>query len=91
MNNARRKTIAAIVTDLTTRCDDLEGLLVPMVADVLDEEQEYLDAMPEAIQTGTKGDATQEVIDRIQEAHDRLEEAIEALRDVVTALEEAAA
>lgn len=91
MNNARRKTIATIVADITTRCDDLEGLVAPMVEEVCDAELEYHDAMPEAIQTGTKGDATQEVIDRIQEAQDRLEEAIEALRDVVTALEEAAA
>ena len=54
MNNARRKEINTLIAEL----EDLKSRL----ESVLEEEQEYLDNMPESFQGGEKGEKAQSAI-----------------------------
>lgn len=69
MNNVRRKEIAKAVELLTQAREILQT--------ARDEEQGYLDAMPNSFRDGEKGE--------------RAESVIEALEDAVSAIEEAEA
>lgn len=60
MNDARRKTIKALISTL-------EGLEADIQA-VLEEEQEYFDNMPEGLQGSERGEAAQEAIDALENA-----------------------
>ncbi len=67
MNKDRRKAIAAIakqIDDLGGQIDDLKQA----IDELRDEEQEYLDAMPEAFQNGDKGQTAQCAIDALESA-----------------------
>lgn len=65
MNLARRKLIAEAA--------DLIGRAITLLEIARDEEQDYFDNMPEAIQAGDKGDRATEVVDALEEAIDTLE------------------
>lgn len=67
MNKARRKEIARALALVEEAKSILETCR--------DEEQDYKDGMPEAIQNGQKGDAADEVVSA-------LEDAISALDDI---------
>jgi hypothetical protein len=67
MNKARRKLIA----ELQARLIDLRDA----VQSVLDEEQEYLDNMPEGLAQGQKGQDAEEAIDTISEILNSIDEA----------------
>ncbi len=64
MNKERRAKIDAIACQA--------GELAAELEDLRDEEQGYLDAMPEAFAEGEKGETAQAWIDKISEAHDNL-------------------
>ena len=68
MNNARRKSITDLVQKIAEIKADFESLR--------DEEQEYFDNMPEALQGGDKGQAAENAIDQLETAIDNLDEAI---------------
>lgn len=68
MNKQRREAIAAIVGKLS----DLQG----QVDELLQEEQEYFDNMPEGLQAGDKGDKTQCAIDALQAMFDGIDEVV---------------
>lgn len=74
MNKARRKEIARIVEKLRELHSDLQA--------VRDEEQEYVDNMPESLQQGSKGEAAQEATDALDSALDELESMTESLAEV---------
>jgi len=73
MNEARRKAIKVAQTKL----DELSTY----VENLRDEEQDYLDNMPEALANGDKGDAAQTVVDSLTEVVDYIAQAIEQLED----------
>ena len=70
MNNKRRKEIAATIRQI-------EGV----VSNILAEEEEAFDNMPESFQDSERGDISQEAQDNLSSAVDALEEAISYLED----------
>ena len=91
MNNARRKQIKAVIESFNKLLDigtleDLKG----EVEAVRDDEQEYLDNMPESLQGGDKGQAAEAAISALETAIEALDTAIEALQEAEGQLEEAA-
>jgi len=70
MNNKRRKEIQKVIKGLEN-----------VVSQILDEEQEAFDNMPESLQYSERGDASQEAQDNLNNAIDALEEAIVCLED----------
>lgn len=73
MNNDRRKAIAALkerVEGIITLRDEL----VSEAEAIRDEEQEYLDNMPESLQSSEKGDNAQSAIDALEEAISELQD-----------------
>ena len=71
MNNTRRKSIQRIINGITALKEDLEVLL--------DEEQEYLDNIPENLQESDRALAAEDAIDNLSSAQDSLEEVVEYL------------
>jgi hypothetical protein len=71
MNKQRRGLLGSIAGAIEEQKAELEG--------ARDEEQEYLDNMPENMADGEKGSAAQEVIDSLEEAIDGLDGAINNL------------
>lgn len=51
------------------------------IQEILDEEQEKYDNMPESLQSGSRGEALQEVIDALTEAVDHLTNAAATVED----------
>lgn len=85
MNKGRRKSIAAAAEAL----DKLKESVEDQHSDVegmKDEEQEYLDAMPEALQGGDKYSAGAEAVSKLDEANDALTEAVSNLETAIEAL-----
>lgn len=71
MNAQRRKALAALgdrMTDLQSQV----STLISDLQDVIDEEQGYLDAMPESLQEGEKGQKAQAAIDLMESLIDEL-------------------
>lgn len=66
MNASRRKVIASIVSDVSA--------LQERVYEMLQEEQDILDNMPEGLQSSERGEKVQEAIDNLQSAYDGLDE-----------------
>jgi len=71
MNAQRRKSLLELAAQAQAVLDAVEG--------IRDDEQEYLDNMPEGIKDGDKGDRAQEVIDYLDGAVDGLYSAIEGI------------
>jgi ABC-type transporter Mla subunit MlaD len=76
MNRQRRKDIQSVIDRLQGASDILSDALTD-VEGIRDEEQDYLDAMPENMQSSDRGEKTQEAIDY-------LEQVISSLEDVDT-------
>lgn len=62
MNKIRRKTLRAIITKLE-ELENLKTEIEEMLEQVMDEEQEALDNMPESLQESERGQQMQEYID----------------------------
>ncbi len=67
MNQVRRKALEEILTRIEDCKNDLESLR--------DEEQEYLDNMPESLQSSEKHEAAENAVSELDTAIDDLEEA----------------
>lgn len=74
MNKQRRNEISKIVNELE--------ILKSRLNDVLSEEQNVFDNMPENLQYSMRGEELQEAIDNIEEAVSDIEEAISLLEDI---------
>lgn len=74
MNKQRRNEISKIVSELE--------ILKSRLSDVLSEEQDAFDNMPENLQYSMRGEESQEAIDNIEEALSDIEEAISLLEDI---------
>lgn len=71
MNNKRRKEIRNAITQIEI-----------LVQNILDEEQEAFDSMPEGLQESENGIISQESQDNLELAIESLNEAIEYLEDI---------
>lgn len=87
MNNTRRKQIAALAQRLSGAIAGLEDIRSDIEM-VKEEEQEYLENMPESMQDGDKGMNAQAAIDYLEQAYDALSELIDG--DAISTLESAA-
>ncbi len=67
MNNQRRKDIAAIVAKLAD-LDSLKAEIYEAIEMVKDEEQEYLDNMPEGLRYSDRGYAAEEAVSNLEDA-----------------------
>ena len=83
MNKARRKRIASIIHTLENIIDyDLIESTKDELEDILWEEQDAYDNMPENLQYSMRGEESSDAIDSLQEAIDALEEAIDTLNEL---------
>lgn len=88
MNKLRRKEIFEI-QGLLKNAQALFEESMERLETVRDEEQEYLDNMPESLQDGEKGETAQENIDNLESALDSLEPINEEIDDVLEYLDSA--
>ena len=83
MNKARRKKINTIITALENI--DEYNLIEPIkgkIEDILWEEENAYDNMPENLQYSMRGENSSDAIDSLQEAVDALEEAINIITTI---------
>lgn len=83
MNKSRRKRIASVIRTLESIIDyDLIESAKDELEDILYEEEDAYDNMPENLQYSMRGEESSEAIDNLQEAVDKLDEAIDILNDI---------
>lgn len=91
MNNERRKAIGEIADQIANGdLGDLDGIASNIEA-LRDEEQEYLDNMPENLQTSERGTAAEQAVSQLDTAADAVRTMLDSLNEATTALEEAKA
>lgn len=73
MNNNRRKRLEHIKERIESLMSELTCDLKEELELILSEEQDCYDNMPESLQNGERGEASQQAIDGIQQAIDELE------------------
>lgn len=83
MNKSRRKRIASVIDTL----ENITGydLIEPTkseIGDILFEEEDAYDNMPENLQYSMRGEESSDAIDYLQEAVDSLEEALDTLNEL---------
>jgi len=89
MNKARRKRIASVIETLENITNyDLIETTKDEIEDILWEEEDAYDNMPENLQYSMRGEESSDAIDSLQEAVDALEEAIDALNELYDLKEE---
>lgn len=71
MNKARRKQIAQLLEQLENLKADLDS--------ILEEEKEAFDSIPESLQEGERGQASQAAIESLETAQSAFEEIVDAL------------
>lgn len=76
MNRQRRKSIKAVMDQLTDLKDSLE--------DICSEEEEYRDNMPDGLQNSVRYEAAEEAISALQTAIEDIENAVDMLSDAVS-------
>lgn len=75
MNQARRKQIKKVIEQIELAKDKLQN--------VLNEEEETFDNMPENLQGSIRGDESQEAMDAMNEAIELMDEVNEVLNGLV--------
>ena len=83
MNKSRRKKIKSVVVALEniTGYDSI-NLIRNEIENILWEEEDAYDNMPENLQYSMRGEASSEAIDSLQDAVDALEEAISIINEM---------
>ena len=82
MNKSRRKRIAAVISTLENAGYDIIESARDEIEDILWEEEDAYDNMPENLQYSMRGEESSEAIDNLQEAVDNLEEALNSLNEI---------
>lgn len=83
MNKSRRKRIASVIGTLENITGyDLVEPAKSEIEDILWEEQDAYDNMPENLQYSMRGEESSDAIDSLQEAVDALDEAIDILNEI---------
>lgn len=72
MNKIRRKALRAIITKLE-ELETIRSAIREELEEIMDEEQEALDNMPESLQESERGQQMQEYIDSISSVMDDLD------------------
>lgn len=72
MNKERRKEIASIKDELA-KLEELRTAICERIAQVRDDEQEYLGNMPESFQQGDKGEKAEAAVSILEDIHGELE------------------
>lgn len=72
MNAKRRKELKAIITRLEA-LESLRQEIRDELYEILDQEQDALDSMPESLQEGERGQKMQEYIEIMDSVHDDLD------------------
>lgn len=89
MNKVRRKRIASVIETLENITDyDLIETIKDEIENILWEEDDAYNNMPENLQYSMRGEESSDAIDSLQEAVDTLEEAIDALNELYDLKEE---
>lgn len=89
MNKVRRKRIASVIETLENITGyDLIETTKDEIEDILWEEDDAYNNMPENLQYSMRGEESSDAIDSLQEAVDALEEAIDALNELYDLKEE---
>lgn len=81
MNKQRRKSINPLIAQLEDIQSQIESLR--------NEEQEYLDNMPEGLAAGETGEAAQAAIDALETAQSATEDTLTSIAEALDALWEA--
>lgn len=83
MNNTRRKRIASVIMSLRKFSDyDLIEDIKDEIEDILWDEEDAYNNMPENLQYSMRGENSSDAIDSLQEAVDALEEAVYILEEI---------
>ena len=86
MNNKRRKKIKTMIGTLETIQTFANYNLIESIKDeiedILWEEQDAYDNMPENLQYSMRGEESSDAIDYLQEAVDKLDEAVDILNEI---------
>ena len=83
MNKSRRKRIASVISILENIIDyDLIESAKDELEDILYEEEDAYDNMPENLQYSMRGEESSDAIDNLQEAVYNLEEALDSLNEI---------
>lgn len=83
MNKLRRKRIASVINTLENITGyDLIESAKDELEDILYEEEDAYDNMPENLQYSMRGEESSDAIDCLQEAVDKLDEAIDILNNI---------
>lgn len=86
MNNKRRKKIKTMIGTLETIQTlanyNLIESIKDEIEDILWEEQDAYDNMPENLQYSMRGEESSDAIDYLQEAVDKLDEAVDILNEI---------
>lgn len=83
MNNTRRKRIASVIMSLRKFSDyDLIEDIKDEIEDILWDEEDAYNNMPENLQYSMRGENSSDAIDSLQEAVDALEEAIDIFNEL---------
>ena len=83
MNKVRRKRIALAINTLENITGyDLIESVKDEIEDILWEEEDSYDNMPENLQCSMRGEESSDAIDYLQEAVDSLEEALDTLNEL---------
>lgn len=90
MNNTRRKKITTIMETITRLNDELEDNC-SLIVDLLDEEQECLDNLPESLQDSDKAEVMQEAIEALEEVKSDGEQGHYTLKAMIDTLDKALA
>ena len=88
MNNERRKEIDRLMERVNSLLSDLSEIK-DSIENVRDEEQEYLDNLPENMADGERAEKAQAAIDAIEEALSGLDDSEMSLEGINTSLETA--
>ena len=88
MNNERRKEIDRLMERVNSLLSDLSEIK-DSIENVRDEEQEYLDNLPENMVDGERAEKAQAAIDAIEEALGSLDDSETSLEGINTSLETA--
>ena len=83
MNKARRKRIVSVIKTLENITDyNLVESTKNEIEDILWEEEDAYDNMPENLQYSMRGEESSEAIDYLQEAVDKLDETVDILNEI---------
>ena len=75
MNKSRRKELKKWLENIGTIKSELEN--------IVDDEQNYYDQIPENLQSGQRACDSEEAIDKMNEAVDILDEAINCIEEII--------